>query len=71
MIAMANALHPGLIIAAEPATALDVTVKAQIVGLLRSIRDPSGSAILLITHDLGVIAECADRCGLVGRRRGR
>ncbi|MDH4442464.1 MAG: ABC transporter ATP-binding protein [Rhizobium sp.] len=61
MIAMAIALHPDLIIADEPTTALDVTVQAQIVSLLRSIRDTSGSAIMLITHDLGVVAECADR----------
>jgi peptide/nickel transport system ATP-binding protein len=61
MIAMALACKPKLLIADEPTTALDVTIQAQILALLRDLRDRTGSAILLITHDLGVIAETADR----------
>ncbi|MBM3567989.1 MAG: ABC transporter ATP-binding protein [Alphaproteobacteria bacterium] len=60
MIAMALALDPKLLIADEPTTALDVTVQAQILDLLRRLRAESGMAILIITHDLGVIAELAD-----------
>jgi peptide/nickel transport system ATP-binding protein len=60
MIAMALALKPRLLIADEPTTALDVTIQAQILELMRSLREESGSAIILITHDLGVIAEIAD-----------
>ena len=60
MIAMALALSPKLIIADEPTTALDVTIQAQILDLLRSLKDHINSAIMLITHDLGVIAEMAD-----------
>lgn len=58
--AMAIACRPKLIIADEPTTALDVTIQAQILRLLREIRDTQGSAILLITHDLGVVAEICD-----------
>jgi oligopeptide/dipeptide ABC transporter ATP-binding protein len=61
MIAMAMACQPKLLIADEPTTALDVTIQAQILELLRHLRDRTGAAILLITHDLGVIAEIADR----------
>jgi oligopeptide/dipeptide ABC transporter ATP-binding protein len=61
MIAMAMACQPKLLIADEPTTALDVTIQAQILELLRELRDRSGAAIMLITHDLGVIAEIADR----------
>src|SRR5699024_4753399 len=61
MIAIAIALSPKLLIADEPTTALDVTVQAQILELLREIQDESNMAILLITHDLGVVAEMADR----------
>jgi oligopeptide/dipeptide ABC transporter ATP-binding protein len=61
MIAMALACKPKLLIADEPTTALDVTIQAQILGLLRELRDRTGAAILLITHDLGVIAETVDR----------
>ena len=61
MIAMALACKPKLLIADEPTTALDVTIQAQILALLRDLRDRTGAAILLITHDLGVIAETADR----------
>ncbi|MEG0048319.1 MAG: ABC transporter ATP-binding protein [Clostridia bacterium] len=60
MIAMALALSPKLIIADEPTTALDVTIQAQILDLLRNLKDKINSSIMLITHDLGVIAEMAD-----------
>lgn len=61
MIAMALACNPSLLIADEPTTALDVTIQAQILDLLRSLRKELGMAILLITHDLGVVAEMASR----------
>jgi peptide/nickel transport system ATP-binding protein len=61
MIAMALILEPQLVIADEPTTALDVTIQAQILELLRTMRDRSGMALLLITHDLGVVAEMASR----------
>jgi peptide/nickel transport system ATP-binding protein len=60
MIAMALACQPKLIIADEPTTALDVTIQAQILDLLRNLKDNISSSIMLITHDLGVIAEMAD-----------
>lgn len=60
MIAMALACNPKLIIADEPTTALDVTIQAQILDLLRNLKDKVNSSIMLITHDLGVIAEMAD-----------
>ncbi|HOD93805.1 MAG TPA: ABC transporter ATP-binding protein, partial [Clostridia bacterium] len=60
MIAMALACNPSLIIADEPTTALDVTIQAQILDLLRTLKDKINSSIMLITHDLGVIAEMAD-----------
>ena len=60
MIAMALACNPRLIIADEPTTALDVTIQAQILDLLRNLKDQINSSIMLITHDLGVIAEMAD-----------
>ena len=60
MIAMALACKPKLIIADEPTTALDVTIQAQILDLLRNLKDKINSSIMLITHDLGVIAETAD-----------
>ena len=60
MIAMALACDPKLIIADEPTTALDVTIQAQILDLLRNLKDKINSSIMLITHDLGVIAEMAD-----------
>ena len=60
MIAMALACDPKLIIADEPTTALDVTIQAQILDLLRDLKDKINSSIMLITHDLGVVAEMAD-----------
>ncbi len=60
MIAMALSCNPQLLIADEPTTALDVTIQAQILDILRRLRDDRGMAILFITHDLGVIAEIAD-----------
>lgn len=61
MIAMALACEPVLLIADEPTTALDVTIQAQILDLLRSLQREMGMALLLITHDLGIVAEMADR----------
>ncbi|MCQ8239943.1 ABC transporter ATP-binding protein [Rhizosaccharibacter radicis] len=61
MIAMALSCNPSLLIADEPTTALDVTVQAQILGLLRRLRRDYASAVLLITHDMGVVAETCDR----------
>ncbi len=60
MIAMALACDPRLIIADEPTTALDVTIQAQILDLLRELREDTGAAVVLITHDLGVVAEVCD-----------
>ncbi len=61
MIAMALACNPSLLIADEPTTALDVTVQAQILRLMKELQQEFGSAIMMITHDLGIIAEMADR----------
>ena len=61
MIAMALALKPDILIADEPTTALDVTVQAQILSLLEELQEETGMGILIITHDLGVVAEIADR----------
>jgi len=60
MIAMALACGPQLLIADEPTTALDVTIQAQILDLMRMLREETGTAIMLITHDMGVVAEVAD-----------
>jgi oligopeptide transport system ATP-binding protein len=65
MIAMAIALEPDIIIADEPTTALDVTVQAQIMELLAELRRETGSGLILITHDLGVVAEVADRVSVM------
>jgi oligopeptide/dipeptide ABC transporter ATP-binding protein len=65
MIAMALALNPQLLIADEPTTALDVTIQAQILDLMRGLNDTMGTAVILITHDLGVIAEIADRVAVM------
>jgi peptide/nickel transport system ATP-binding protein len=61
VIAAALALNPGLIVADEPTTALDVTVQAEILELLRDLRDKYGTSIVLITHNMGVVADLADR----------
>ncbi|MDN3016300.1 ABC transporter ATP-binding protein [Paenibacillus sp. BSR1-1] len=61
MIAMALACNPSLLIADEPTTALDVTIQAQILNVMKSLQRETGVSILLITHDLGVVAEMADR----------
>ncbi|MBI3756975.1 MAG: dipeptide ABC transporter ATP-binding protein [Deltaproteobacteria bacterium] len=65
MIAMAMACEPKLLIADEPTTALDVTIQAQILDLMKELQHEKGTAILLITHDLGVVAETADRVAIM------
>jgi len=67
MIAIALACHPPLVIADEPTTALDVTIQAQVLDLLRELRARYNLALLLITHDFGVIAEMADRVAVMYR----
>src|SRR5919106_18964 len=67
MIAIALACHPALLIADEPTTALDVTIQAQVLDLLRELRAQYNLALLLITHDFGVIAEMADRVAVMYR----
>ncbi|MBB3949436.1 ABC transporter ATP-binding protein [Aureimonas jatrophae] len=65
MIAIALALRPDLLIADEPTTALDVTVQAQVLSLLRDLQRETGTAVILITHDMGVVAEMSDRVVLM------
>ena len=65
MIAMALACDPELLIADEPTTALDVTIQAQILDLMRELKRTSGTAIILITHDLGVVAEICDEVAVM------
>src|SRR5207245_5394539 len=65
MIAMALACDPQLLIADEPTTALDVTIQAQILDLMRRLRDELGMALVLITHDLGVVAGMCDRVNVM------
>jgi peptide/nickel transport system ATP-binding protein len=67
MIAMALALKPDVLLADEPTTALDVTVQAQVLGLLKDLQRDLGTAVMLITHDMGVVAEMADRVILMRR----
>lgn len=69
MIAMAMSCQPKLLIADEPTTALDVTIQAQILDLLRQLRDERGMAILFITHDLGVVAQIADDVAVMHKGR--
>ena len=65
MIAMALSCNPSLLIADEPTTALDVTIQAQILDLMKSLKEKLKTSILLITHDLGVIAELCDRVAVM------
>ena len=67
MIAMALSSNPSLLIADEPTTALDVTVQATILDLLRELRDRRGMSMIFITHDLGIIAEIADHVAVMYR----
>jgi ABC-type dipeptide/oligopeptide/nickel transport system ATPase component len=67
MIAMALSCDPKVLIADEPTTALDVTIQAQILGLMRDLREQTGAAVLIITHDMGVVAEVADDVVVMNR----
>jgi len=69
MIAMALSCGPKVLIADEPTTALDVTIQAQILGLMRDLRERTGAAVLIITHDMGVVAEVADEVVVMNRAK--
>ena len=69
MIAMALSCDPKVLIADEPTTALDVTIQAQILGLMRDLREQTGAAVLIITHDMGVVAEVADDVVVMNRAK--
>ncbi len=65
MIAMAMTCNPKILFADEPTTALDVTIQAQILDLMNHLKEKRGTSILLITHDLGVVAKMADRIAVM------
>ena len=67
MIAMALSCNPSVLIADEPTTALDVTIQAQILELIKGLREKLGMAVILITHDLGVVAETCDYVVVCGQ----
>ncbi len=69
MIAMALSCNPDILIADEPTTALDVTIQAQILGLIRDLQDDTGTAVIMITHDMGVVAEVADNVVVMNQGR--
>ena len=69
MIAMALSCDPKVLVADEPTTALDVTIQAQILGLMRDLREQTGAAVLIITHDMGVVAEVADDVVVMNRAK--
>ncbi len=69
MIAMALSCDPTVLIADEPTTALDVTIQAQILGLMRELQDETGASVIMITHDMGVVAEVADEVVVMNRSK--